>query len=188
MSQDGTYLHIPLRATFGGAPNPYEWSIISESVTDLANMLMNDPSWDPTSLHSPIQHKMPPDAPLSDDIPFTDALPTIVSPPVDCCAKTDIYIDDKTTISLDDPIILPRARAAVLLTIHIVARPLQMEEPIPRSHMVALQKLMAEGAMEEMKVVFGWLLDTRRLVIYLTDHKFVAWTKKIKTTVFHYYS
>ena len=131
MSQDGSFLHVALRATFGGAPNPYDWSIISESVTDLANLLMNDPEWDPTKTHSPIQHQLPPDAPLDDNIPFAQALPTIVSTPIDCCAKTDVYLDDETTVSLDDPAVLPRARAAVLLAIHIVARPLQTDEPIP---------------------------------------------------------
>ena len=120
MSQDGTYLHIALRATFGGAPNPFDWSCISESITDLANLLMNDPEWDPSITHSPLQSELPDDKPLPDDIPFIQALPTIVSPPVDCCAKVDVYIDDKTTISLDDPSILPKARAAALLAIHIV--------------------------------------------------------------------
>ena len=125
MSQDGNYLHIALRATFGGTPNPYDWSVISESVTDLANLLMNDPDWDPSILHSPIQDQIPPDAPLDDTIPFTPALPTVVSASIDCRSKTDIYLDDETTVALDDPVVLPRARAAVPLAIHIVSRPLQ---------------------------------------------------------------
>ena len=181
MSQDGSFLHIALRATFGGAPNPYDWSVISESVTDLANLLMNDPEWDPTTTHSPIQHQLPPNAPLDAIIPFAQALPTVVSAPIDCCAKTDVYLDDETTVSLDDPAVLPRARAAVLLAIHIVARPLQTDEPIPRVGMIAIAKLLAEGAMEETKVILGWLFDTRRLTISLTEHKFVAWSNKLKT-------
>jgi len=103
---------------------------------------------------SPFTHpkKLPPGAHLSDNIPFTSALLTIVTPPVACCTKADIYIHDKITISLDDPIILPWACAAVLLAIHIVARPLKAIEPIPRSYMVAFSKPIAEGAMEKMKV------------------------------------
>ena len=180
MSQDGTYLHIALRATFGGAPNPFDWSCISESITDLANLLMNDPEWDPSITHSPLQSELPADKPLSDDIPFTQALPTIVSPPVDCCAKVDVYIDNKTTISLDNPSILPKARAAALLAIHIVGRPLQTVKPIPREDMVSITKLLAEGAMEETKIVLGWILDTRRLKIKLTNQKFHAWSTKLK--------
>lgn len=55
MSQDKTFLYVALRTTFGVAPNPFGWSYISEPIADLANLLMNDPNWDPTQLHSPLQ-------------------------------------------------------------------------------------------------------------------------------------
>lgn len=110
---------------------------------------MNDPDWDPPTLHSPLQDKLPPDNPLPGDIPFNQALPTIISPPIDCCAKSDIYIDDKITVSLDDPMILPKAKATVLLAIHVVSHPIQPNEPIPRENIVSISKLFAECAMEE---------------------------------------
>ena len=80
MIQYDNYLYIALRATFRGAPNPFEWGVISESVTDLANMLMNDKSWDPSCLSFPIQLQIPPDEHMDDDVPFAQTLPTIVSP------------------------------------------------------------------------------------------------------------
>ena len=60
LTQTGEFIHIPLRATFGGAPNPAEWSNISETVTDLANLLLSLPEWNPEELHSSIQHIAPP--------------------------------------------------------------------------------------------------------------------------------
>jgi hypothetical protein len=43
---DGLLL-MALRMTFGGAPNPAQWSDISEVVTDLANDLVRRNDWDP---------------------------------------------------------------------------------------------------------------------------------------------
>ena len=57
MTQYKNFLYIALRATFGGCPNPYEWGVISESITDLANLLINDESWDPTTLKSHLQQQ-----------------------------------------------------------------------------------------------------------------------------------
>ena len=181
MTQHKQFLYIALRATFGGSPNPFEWGVISESITDLANLLMNDDSWDPSKLCSDIQQQIPPDKYIDDSVPFQQALPTIVSPPVDCCAKADVYIDDTTTISLDDPKITPRARAAVPLAIHIVGRPISKKEPLPRNHLISIDKLKAEGRMEEVKIDLGWHFDTRRLLVSLSDDKFKAWSLKIKT-------
>ena len=80
MTQYNNLLYIALRATFGGCPNPYEWGVISESITDLANLLINDESWDPTTLDSHLQQTIPTDKYMDDSIPFATALPTIVSP------------------------------------------------------------------------------------------------------------
>ena len=81
ITQVEEYIHISLRATFGGTPCPYDWSTISESVTDLANLLMSLPDWDPLTIHSLLQHLIPPDSPLPEDISYANALPTIVNPP-----------------------------------------------------------------------------------------------------------
>ena len=47
--------------------------------------------------------------------------------------------------------------------------------------MIAIAKLLVEVAMEETKVILGWLINTRRLLITLTKHKYVAWSNKLKT-------
>ena len=179
MTQYKQYLYIALRATFGGVPNPYEWGVISESITDLANLLMNDKSWDPSKLHSNIQNSIPPDKCMNDDVPYATALPTTVSPPTNCSSKADVYIDDTTTISIDDPSITPRAQAAVPMAIHIIGRPLAENEPIPRQDLISIDKLQAKGRMEEFKTDLGWHFDTRRLLVALSKDKFKAWLNKL---------
>ena len=183
MTQYNQFLYIALRATFGGSPNPFEWGVISESITDLANLLINDTSWDPEQLCSNIQKEIPSDVYIDESVHFEQALPTIVSPPVNCCAKADVYIDDTTTISLDDPDTTLRARAAVPLAIHIVGRPIAPNEPIPRMDLISIEKLKAEGRMEELKTDLGWRFDTRRLLVALSDDKYKAWSSKISKMI-----
>lgn len=170
---------IALRATFGGAPNPNEWGIISESVCDLANTVMNDPEWDPNTLFSPFQENIPQDEFLPDDIPIAQALPMIVDPPLAPKAKNDVYIDDDVTIAVEENDNLDRARAGVLLCIHAIGRPNEKNKPIKRLELPSLTKITAEGRLEERKVILGWLIDTRRLIIQLPEHKYKAWTNSI---------
>ena len=47
---------IYLRLAFGSAACCNEWCIISETVTNLANYIMGQKSWDTEELHYPIQH------------------------------------------------------------------------------------------------------------------------------------
>jgi hypothetical protein len=61
---------ITLRLTFGGAPCPFEWGIMSETICNLANELLKCDDWDPRTLHAPAQA----------DIPKRDCLKTSQSP------------------------------------------------------------------------------------------------------------
>lgn len=70
---------------------------------------------------------------------------------------------------------------ASLLAIHSVARPLHHAEPITRDEMAAWSKLFAEGALEEQKIILGWLFDFRRLTAALPENKFVAWSTHISS-------
>ena len=51
----GTLL-VALRLTFGGAPNPSQWSDVSEVAVDLANDLVRRVDWDPGEWSAPQQH------------------------------------------------------------------------------------------------------------------------------------
>ena len=38
---------VALHLTFGGAPGPYEWGVLTESICDLSIAIMQDDGWDP---------------------------------------------------------------------------------------------------------------------------------------------
>jgi hypothetical protein len=62
-------LLLPLRMTFGGAPCPSQWSILSHTGADLAMDIANHPAWNPLELHSPRQHRLPAVPPCPPDRP-----------------------------------------------------------------------------------------------------------------------
>ena len=172
---------IALRLTFGGSPNPSEWGAVSETCCDLVNALLHDPDWDPLELEAPYQDLIPPYEPLPDDIPFAAAKKQFVDIPVNDKGKNEVFIDDLmgATVDLPGTNNVQRLERALLLAIHVLARPLQTDEPIPRETMAALNKLISEAGLTERKVNLGWLFDTRRLLISLPDNKKIAWIREI---------
>jgi len=172
---------IALRLTFGGTPCPFEWGAISETICDLALAILQHEDWDPLILHAPDQDLVPPTARLDDSAPFGAGRDLIVDVPVDPRGTADIYIDDIIGLSVDvegsnNDLRLARA---ILLAIHVAARPKTQAEPIPRETMAALAKLIAEARPEEKKIILGWAFDFRRLIAALPVNKFVAWSKAI---------
>ena len=174
-----TFLLMALRLTFGGKPCPSEWGCISEPVADLATDLLHCKEWDPEVLHSPLQSKMPQPKALHESVPFAKARETIVIVPADDNGKCDVYIDDTTAIGPDINNNWKRLQACILLAIHIFCRPLSHKEPIPRDNAVAAAKMRAEGGLEEVKILLGWVFDTRRLLISLPVDKLNCWTSDI---------
>jgi hypothetical protein len=55
----GQVAYVMLRLAFGGSRNPPACCTFSEMVTDLANEIPLCPSWDPSEIRSPAQHKTP---------------------------------------------------------------------------------------------------------------------------------
>ncbi len=58
-----SYLDIALmtlRLIFGGAPCPFEWGVISETMCNLATAIILNNDWDPDKLHAPNQEDFPP--------------------------------------------------------------------------------------------------------------------------------
>jgi hypothetical protein len=176
---------VTLRNTFGGAPCPYEWSVTSEIICDLANELIVSDEWDPLTLCSTIQPQIPPRNILPDDVPFGKARELIIDIPVDARGKIDVYIDDTTGLTVDVPGTdnASRMEAAIPLAIEVAARPNDPNEPIPREPMIAKDKLTAEGGLSETKMILGWLFNLRTLTIFLPDHKFIAWTTAIQSMI-----
>ena len=146
---------MALRLTFGGKPCPSEWGCISEPVANLATDILGCDDWDPSSLHSPQQHLVPDTIFLNAEIPFAAARDTIVDIPAEDQGKCDVYIDDTIAIGPDIPNNTSRLAAAIPLAIHAFCRPLATAEPIKRDDPLALNKLLSEGALEEVKILLG---------------------------------
>ena len=172
-------LLLCLRLTFGSTPGPSLFSVISESLTDLVNVILRCQDWDPSQLASPLQELYPPVKTLDDKISFTRAKSLSVTVPEDCLAKADVFLDDIVEAGLDTPKTRPRLQGAVALAVDTMSRKVQENEPLPRTALINKRKLAAEGRLDERKIVLGWMLDTRRLTISLPEHKFLAWTSQI---------
>jgi hypothetical protein len=174
---------MALRLTFGGAACPSEWSIISETICDLATAIAHDEDWNPHKLHSPSQQLIPPPVFLDNDIQFAEGKELAVDINVSDRGTHEMYLDDLIGLGIDlpDTSNTDRAAAAPLLAIHTCARPLHAHEPIPRNHMESQNKLTAEANLSEVKIILGWKWDFRRLIISLPENKFIAWTNIITT-------
>ena len=134
-----------LRMTFGGKPNASEWGYISETVADLANKLLVCDSWDPSTLYSLLQNKIPPRKTLDSNIPFAPAYSTSVNIPTEDKGKVDVYIDDNIAIGPDLPGVPEKLEAAIPLAIHAITRLLDENELILRHNIISLSKLLTNG-------------------------------------------
>ncbi len=94
---------ITLRLTFGGAPCPFEWGIISETICDLANELLKCKDWEPADLHASVQKEIPPQLNLDNDVPFCIGRELIVNVPVDSRGYVDVYINDTMGLTVNQP-------------------------------------------------------------------------------------
>ena len=170
-----------LRLTFGGTPGPSEFSQISESQMDLVNALLRCDDWDPTELRSTLEDMYPQPERLPEDIPLAKSKTLSVELPQGVLAQGDIFLDDGVIVGIDTPQNVAKMKAAMPLALELFGRRSQKDEPVPRDELIKLIKAIAEGALEELKIVTGWKLDTRRLLINLTDQKFTAWSNSITT-------
>jgi hypothetical protein len=175
---EDTFL-VYLRMTFGGAPNPNSWSDISESACDLVNEMMRSEDWTPEEFSPYVPADMPEPSALPLDIPFAKAHPLSVKIEPNDCGKAEVFIDDQF---LAVPALgrnLKKAKWVLAIVISILERPVHDNEPIMREHLLSLKKFAAEGRLEEIKIILGWVIDTRRLRVSLPDYKVKAWTQSI---------
>jgi hypothetical protein len=64
---------------------------------------------------------------------------------------------------------------------HAVAHRSPHELFVEREDIVAADKCAAEGAAAEVKICLGWRVDTRKLILSLPHHKFLAWDTDLKS-------
>ena len=74
--------YLETRLPFGVVPGPSVFSTVSEAIFDLANDILQDPSWDPVTLNAPSWETFEP--PLEDDraLPFGQAKQLAVEIPL----------------------------------------------------------------------------------------------------------
>ena len=125
---------VALCLTFGGAPGPYEWGVLSESIYDLSIAIMQDSGWDQTSLCAPNGHLVPPPLFLEDSIPFAEGKDLIIDLPVDARGTADVYIDNTIalTVDVEDSNNNQRLEQATLRAIYCAVREKHNNEPIQR--------------------------------------------------------
>jgi hypothetical protein len=178
------FVLLNMRLSFGGSACPSEWCLISESITDLANRILEDDSWNPNELPPKLLNKLPPTEILDNSIPFANAKPLLVDIPLEKFGKSDVYIDDVCTVGvLRDGKDELRLKSSVLLAMDVFGRPIHKKEPLPRDPLPSMDKLLSEGGLSEGKCLLGWILDTRRLRIKLHPEKFLHWSSQIKDLV-----
>ena len=186
--------HILLRLPFGARRAGGKFSVISDTITDLATEISSDDSWDPDLIHSDI-YRVIEDLPVNlenSENSFGQAYPLFVDmEPKDIAF--DNYIDDIIGIGID----LHRIRKCLLhapaLACHVLFRPVIKSDPIKRNNIINSEKHQAEGLLEEVKVILGWRFNFRSFKVFLPSSKLKDWSvdldeaienKKIKTKTF----
>ena len=177
------FILIPLRLPFGGAPCPSDFCVVSDVITDTINDLMKNPAWDPATVHSEYVTKIPRAIASDPSIPFAPGRQLCVPMPDNDEAAADVFIDDIITSAVDLHDNLQRITAAPCTVIHALAHKAAEEPSILRHNMIADDKNEAEGGPEEAKICLGWILDTRRLLVILPDHKATAWLKQTHSVI-----
>ena len=170
-----------LRVTFGGRPSPSLFSELSEPIADLANAIARCDLWEPGTLspaHSSLIGATKWEKP---EVPLAPSRQLIVDPNIDAHGLTDVFIDDIISVfpALSQAHVNKCSQAA-LLALDAASRPVLPHEPLPRDHMLATDKALAEGTPAEAQIILGWKVDTRRLLMSLPDDKHTAWTQEIR--------
>ena len=88
--------------------------------------------------------------------------------------RVDGFIDDLINVFLDTPENCKRQPYVVPLAMHVTSRPHagDSNEPITRRNLLSVPKLLAEGSCDEVQIVLGWRIDTRRMLVALPDDKY----------------
>ena len=122
---------IMLRLTFGGRACPSEWGSASETICDLTNALLNDPTWDPEQLYNPQSDDLPELVSLPDDIELGQARELAIEVPVSDIGSADVYIDDifGFAANLPDTDNIIRLERACLLALHALATQSTLTSP-----------------------------------------------------------
>lgn len=115
--------------TFGGWPCPSLWGIISDTIADLSNTLIQNTHWNHRTLFDQLSNTLDKPLALPESIPFHQAKHLSVNIPINDIGKVNIY------------------SSAIPFVIHSMARPTNLSGKIPRKDIISLKKFLAEGRM-----------------------------------------
>ena len=181
-------LLVALRMTFGGAPNPSQWSDISEVIADLANDLVRRTDWEPAVWSAPQRKVLRTSEAVDNDKghvypgdEFGKAFAMSVEDPVDDgLAKFECYLNDLFEVfrARDKD----KAEAVLPKALHLVGRPVDERSPesFPRDELLAASKFLAEAKASERKTILGWDVNTRSFKVSLPIDKRRAWVNELQ--------
>jgi hypothetical protein len=87
--------------TFGGAPCPALWGVISDIMADACNSLIHNPHWDHVSIFDPLSDIVDTPSSLPSSMAFASAQELAVNVPINDIGKVDMYIDDNIGVALE---------------------------------------------------------------------------------------
>ena len=143
--------------------------MISETTTDIGNSLLANNAWNHLDLFDPISNSIEEPLSLEDSVTFHQARDLSIPIP----------LNNSIGVAPDLGEVPTRVCQAIPLALWTIVRPASTQDIIPRKDIILLKKLQAEGRLEELKTVLGWVINTRSLLIALPDHKFHVWTRDI---------
>jgi hypothetical protein len=131
-------LLMALQMTFGGAPCPSLWGIISDTIADTCNSLIHNPYWNHSTLFYQLSNTIKEPSLLPDSIDFALAQDIAVEILTNDIAKIDMYIDDTIRIALNLEDNVGRVQNAAPLVFNSFARPLIKSESTHRLNLISL--------------------------------------------------
>ena len=155
-----------LRLPFGTTPTPDEYETISKVAIDLGNELLREESQDTTYLNSPHRNLLLEENKHHSEDNFAKTYPLEVYITAKE-ASMDGFINDITTITVDDKHWVERAKIAALLVINTLFQPLKASEPLKHDDPLSLRKLAGGGELDERKTCLGWDTNTHSLRVFI---------------------
>lgn len=171
--------YLDLRMPFGSNQGPGKFGVVSETVTDVANHLMENEFFNPDKLKSSFSDSIQKTKTLPEDVEFGFAIP-LLHETEERRSYWDVFVDDMINVLLKDVELEAKAREAAAIALELLFRPLARNEHIT---ILIIAKLRAEGGLEELKIVLGWLFNTRLFRIYIPDEKGRRWLYDLSSII-----
>ena len=182
---------IPLVLPMGWSESPPAFSAITETIADVANVRLQDSTYQPPSHHlddmaaavvvpqsgessthlGELTAQLEPDATdplLSVPLPTTrdPSLPSNPRP----LQYVDVFVDDFCSFAQKP--FLRRVRRTLMHAIDDIIRPVDAQDSPFRREPVSLKKLrQGDCSWSTVKLVLGWVIDTMAMTIHLPPHR-----------------